>query len=396
MNIREWIESTKIAFEPQWIRRWDENPFSVPPVYLELSPAGACNHRCTFCAPEILGYKTTYLNADILAERFYEMAELREADPDKLGVRNFHIAGEGEPLLHPRLDRICESARAAGIDIGVFTNGVPMTKKRLIGILPFINLYFQASINAATPDHYAAIHQTDAIDFNRVWINLRNVVKIKKDLGSSCAIGANMTILMKSACLSDGTLIPPNFGDAEALTIMARDAGLDYVSFKPYSQHPYSSETMKLYGDIDYTPFFDIIGETNDMLREKYETDDFKVIFRVNRFKEYNEERGYNRCMATPTLWGYIQSNGTFISCSAHWTNPLFHLGNINTQTFKEIWFGERRRWLLKYMEDFDISVCRKGCQPDQDNKFLDRFRRLPQPEKERTLTMLAALPPLR
>jgi MoaA/NifB/PqqE/SkfB family radical SAM enzyme len=395
MNMRDWIESTKITFQPAWIRRWDEDPFSVPPVYLELSPAGACNQRCTFCAPEVLGYKTTYLNADILAERFYEMQEMRKADPDKLGVRNFHIAGDGEPTLHPRLDTICGSARSVGISIGILTNGVPLTEKRIYALLPHVDLYLQFSVNAGTEASYALIHQTDPKDWKRVWQNIKRVVAIKKELGSPCSLGANMTILMKSAALADGTTIPANFKEMDLLTQLAQDAGLDYVCFKPYSQHPYSRETMKLYGDTDYTPFMDVMYEKNDELRRNYETNDFAVIFRIKRFREYDDERGYRRCVATPTLWGYIQSNGTFISCSAHWTNPDFHLGNIHTQTFKEIWFGERRRQHLEWMKNFDISVCRKGCQPDQDNKFLARFQELPHREKERALATLAALPPL-
>lgn len=394
MNMRDWIESTKITFQPEWIRRWDEDPFSVPPVYLELSPAGACNQRCTFCAPEVLGYKTTHLNADILAERFAEMKELREADPDKLGIKNFHIAGEGEPLLHPRIDQICQSARAAGISVGILTNGVPLTEKRAYAILPHVDLYLQISINAGTEESYSRIHQTHPKDWECVWKNIRRIVMIKQELKCSCQIGVNLTVIAEAE--HEGKRIPSNWPEIELLVKRTKDAGVDYIAIKPYSQHPYSKKTVKLYGDATYASSIDKIAATGEYLRAQYETDQFKVIVRTDRFREYDEERGYDRCMATPTLWGYIQSNGTFISCSAHWTNPLFHLGNINTQTFKEIWFGERRRWLLDYMRNFDISVCRKGCQPDRDNKFLARFQGLSDPEKERTLTTLAALPPLR
>ena len=50
------FDSQKIGFHPDWIRRWHCDPFSVSPIYIEVSPIGLCNHRCTFCAKEVMGY----------------------------------------------------------------------------------------------------------------------------------------------------------------------------------------------------------------------------------------------------------------------------------------------------------------------------------------------------
>lgn len=394
MKIQDWIESAKVKYHPKWVKRWNEDPFSVPPEYLELSPAGACNHRCTFCGPEMLGYMTNYLKEFILAERFAEMKELREKDPDGLGWKSIQFAGEGEPMLHPKMGKIFEHARSAGIDVCMLSNGIALTEKRIHEVLPFINIYLQISLNAGTAESYALIHQTNIRDWDRLWINLANLVKIKRELGSTCQFGANMTVLVKEAVLENGTVVPPNWPDVEQLALMARDTGLDYVSFKPYSQHPYSRETMKLYGDMSYAGMMDEIVDTGDMLRDVYQTEDFEVIFRFSRFKEYEEaDRGYARCLATPTLWSYVQADGVWITCSAHWTNSDFHIGNINTQTVKEIWFGERRRQHLEFMRDFDISVCRKTCHPDKENRFLLKFQQMSPEEQQTELSVLETLP---
>jgi cyclic pyranopterin phosphate synthase len=375
MRFREWLERTKVQNHPVWVRRWAKDPFSVLPEYLELSPVGACNHRCTFCAPEMLGYKTNYLDAALLAERFAELKALRKADPDDLGVRNFHIAGEGEPMLHPYLGRIYESARSNGISVGMLTNGVPLTEARAYEIFPHLDLYLQVSINAGTMESYAAIHRTDPRDWRRIWKNIETAVRIRREVRSSSLIGVQMTVLIAEA-LDNGRLVPANWPEVEFLVQRAKESGVDYVTVKPYSQHPYSQATMKLYGNTSYASTLDGIIATGERLRLKYETGDFEVVFRFNRFKEYDETRSYEFCHVTPTLWGYIQSDGVLISCSAHWTNPLFHLGNINHQTFREIWFGETRRRHLEAMKSFDISICRKGCQPDKDNRFLAGYRK--------------------
>lgn len=392
MNINQWIEGVKVQYHPDWIQRWAKDPFSVPPVYLELSPAGGCNHRCTFCAPSMLGYHTTYLDPVILAERFAEMEELRRSDPDGLGVKSIQFAGEGEPLLHTKLGPIYQNARKAGIDVAMLTNAIPLTEKRAYEILPHVNIYMQVSVNAGTAETYAAIHQTRLQDWDRLWKNLATAVRIKRELKSSCEIGTNLTVLTKPATRGSA-VIPANWPEIELLVKRTQDAGLDYVSIKPYSQHPYSPESMALYGDMDYGPMMEEIVSVGEMLQDRYATNSFQVVFRFTRFNGSQVDRGYDRCMVTPTLWSYVQSDGVWISCSSHWTNQDFHLGNINHQTVKEIWFGERRRQHLKFMQDFDVSICRKGCHPDKENRFLLRFAQGSPSEQANELKMLASVP---
>src|SRR5207245_2591378 len=102
------------------------------------------------------------------------------------------------------------------------------------------------------------------------------------------------------------------------------------------------------------------------------ETENFKVVFRWKAFLDYEEEsRSYERCLATPTSWAYLQSDGMVISCAAHNSNPDFDLGNINQQTFAEIWWGDSRRRHIEFMKKFDISICRKNCRMHNTNEAL-------------------------
>ena len=190
-------------------------------------------------------------------------------------------------------------------------------------------------------------------------------------------------------------VVPDNWQEMESLAQLASDSGLDYVSFKPYSQHPYSEKTAALYGEMSYQELMEEIEARGAAIRERFQTERFEVVFRLTRFHEYEQaERGYSTCRATPTIWSYIQSDGTWISCSAHWTNPEFHLGNINTQTVREIWFGERRRQHLDYVRNhLDISVCRKTCHPDKENVRLEQLEGMSDDEFNRELVRIADLP---
>lgn len=385
MSLKEWIENPKVIYHQDWIRRWRQNPFSVPPIYIEISPVGWCNHRCTFCAVEMLGYPRIKLNADLLSRLLSEISQMRGEDPDGLGVKSIQYAGEGEPTLYKDLARIFRETRKAGIDIGMLTNGTGLTEKLSREIIPLVNGYIQASINGGTADTYAKIHRAPLKHWDLVWRNLDRAVNIKRKLGiTECDISANMTVL-----------IPDNWLEMELLVKKARDCGLNYVSFKPYSQHPYSKETAKLYGDMSYKDVMDEIFETGNKLIKQYSSDSFEVIFRFSRFKEYeSKERGYTTCRATPNIWSYIQSDGTWISCSAFWTDERFILGNINNQTFREIWYGERRKAHLKYVsEKLDIAECRKTCHPDKENRFLNSVANMSDAEFNQMLLGLENIP---
>ena len=45
---------------------------SLKAMSKEVSPAGACNHRCTFCALDYVGYRNRFLEADLLGARLDE------------------------------------------------------------------------------------------------------------------------------------------------------------------------------------------------------------------------------------------------------------------------------------------------------------------------------------
>lgn len=399
MSRKEWIENPKIIYHPTWLKRWRQDPFSVPPVYIEISPVGQCNHRCTFCAPEMLGYVERQLDADLLALRLQEMKLLRERDPDGLGIKSIQYAGEGEPTLHRDLVRIFEATRQAGIDIGMLTNGTGLSEKLARGIIPLVNGYIQASINAGTAESYAKIHRTPTPKhWDLVWRNLERAVRIKEELGiQGCDIGANMTVLIKETVdhQRGNDIVPANWQEMELLTRRAKDCGLNYVSFKPYSQHFYSHETAKLYGDMSYVALMDEIFEIGKDLIRRYSSSDFEVVFRFTRFEDYEKnKRSYTTCRATPTLWSYIQSDGIWISCSAYWTDQRFHLGNVKDQTVEEIWYGQKRRDHLKYvLEHLDISECRKTCHPDKENQVLHEISGMTDSEFNQALVQLQALP---
>src|SRR5690349_17098614 len=95
------IDSTKIGLHPQRVAQWLDAGddldalMQVAPIYVEISPVGQCNHRCSFCSVDYIGYKLRKIDRSVFRDAVYSMASI--------GVKSVMFAGEGEPLLHPDL-----------------------------------------------------------------------------------------------------------------------------------------------------------------------------------------------------------------------------------------------------------------------------------------------------
>ena len=69
------IDSHKLIYHVPRVNDWLNGEITYP-IYMEISPSGACNHRCTYCALDFMEYQQRYLDTNILKERLTEMGEL--------------------------------------------------------------------------------------------------------------------------------------------------------------------------------------------------------------------------------------------------------------------------------------------------------------------------------
>jgi radical SAM protein with 4Fe4S-binding SPASM domain len=341
-------------YHPDRIAQWQaagdewEKAKSVYPLYVEIAPAGACNHRCTFCAVDYIGYKTRSLEKTLLIRRVTEMAER--------GVRSIMYAGEGEPLLHRHIGEIIVQTQKAGIDVAITTNAVALNEHLIYESLGSIT-WIKASVNAGTPETYAAVHQTKADDFGRVFRNLTKAAEVKQANHYACTIGVQMVLL------------PENQHEAVILAKRSKDAGADYIVIKPYSQHLMSLTTMeKGYKDFDYSLIFPMEEEFSAL-----EDGRFKVIFRRRTMEKLlDQDRHYTICQATPFFWAYVMANGEVYGCSAYLQDSRFCYGNLNERSFTEIWEGEARQKSFHHVrQELNIVECRRNCRMDEVNRYL-------------------------
>ncbi len=53
------IDSHKLIYHIPRVNDWLDGK-TIYPLYMEISPSGACNHRCTFCGLDFMEYQSRY------------------------------------------------------------------------------------------------------------------------------------------------------------------------------------------------------------------------------------------------------------------------------------------------------------------------------------------------
>ncbi|HOZ47626.1 MAG TPA: radical SAM protein [Candidatus Hydrogenedentes bacterium] len=337
------IDSHKLIYHVERVNEWLQGRL-IYPIYMETSPAGACNHRCRFCALDFMDYRARFLDPGLFEERIAELG--------RLGLRSMMHAGEGEPLLHKNLPALIRHGKACGIDQALTTNGVLLTAPRAEGVLPYTE-WIKVSINGGSRDTYAHVHGAKPDDFDTTIRNMAHAARFRNENGLACALGMQIILL------------PENRSEVGLLARIARDIGMDYLVVKPYSQHPLSK--THIYECVSYEDE----ARLSDELRS-FDSERFRVIFRSRAMQKWDSaERPYRRCLALP-FWSYLDAGGNVWGCSMFLGDDRFFYGNIYEQTFEAIWTGERRRQSLAWVErEMDATVCRVNCRMDEINRYL-------------------------
>ena len=341
------IDGHKLHYHVSRVNDW-LNGKTIYPIYMEISPAGACNHRCTFCGLDFLEYQSRFLDAGILKKRLSEMG--------KLGLKSVMYAGEGEPFLHKNFAEIVKHTKKSGIEVAITTNAVLFKESTAEQILDTVE-WIKVSINAGTAKTYSKIHGTKPADFDKVIKNMSSAVKIRRENGYKCILGMQMLLL------------PENHHEIVLLAGIAKSIGMDYLVVKPYSQHPQSKS--RRYSKINYNDFIELSEKL-----EKLNAPEFTVIFRLKTMKKWdNAEKSYSKCIALP-FWSYIDAGGHVWGCSVFLGDKRFLYGNIYDSSFQEIWKGQKRLKSLHWMQKkMDAGKCRINCRMDEINKYLSELK---------------------
>lgn len=336
------IDSHKLNYHIGRVYDWSKGK-NIYPLYIEITPTNSCNHRCIFCAFDYMKYQPVFIDKRPLKRFLSEIAQK--------GVKSIMYGGEGEPLLHKDIGEFIIYSKNKGLDVAVTTNGILFNKELASSVLGKLT-WLRMSIDAACAATYSKIHRCPEADFKKVISNLGNAVRIKRSRKYKTTIGVQFLLLNQ------------NYDEALEIAKILKGIGADYLIIKPYSQHPFSLNRLRL--DLNYKRFLFL-----DERLKKYSKDGFQVVFRKHAMRKLSEKRPYGVCYGL-SFWSYLTSRGEIYACSCFLGDKRFYLGNIYEDSFRKIWNGKRRKRFLKMMEkEWDIKDCRVNCRMDEINRYL-------------------------
>lgn len=340
-NIR--MDSHKLIYHPEAVARWRQGE-NIYPIEIEISPSGACNHRCVFCAVDYIGYQPDFLDKDIILRDISQMS--------KRGLKSVVCSGEGEPLLNKNMPDIANGIKAYGIDVAMSSNGVLFTKE-IAGECLSAFTWIRFSLASMEKQSYHEIQRGRIGDLDIVKENLAEAVRIKKSKNLNTTLGVQ--------CL----LLPDNIEQLPDMARQLKEIGVDYLTVKPYSQHLHSENSFY----VEYDSMLELEKEL-----KQYVTNDFSVYFRANAMQKMHRAKCYRRCYGL-SFMTHIDAKGNVWPCVAHIGTEEFGYGNIYEQTFEKIWEGTKRQDVVQKMNALDINkVCREACRLDEINLYLNEL----------------------
>ncbi len=342
------IDGHKLYWHLERVAEWQKNRM-IAPLYVEISPVSYCNHQCIFCGLDFAhNQQCLALDADVLMTRISEMGQL--------GVKSIMLAGEGEPLLHPRIAEIATHAKNCGIDVAITTNGMAGSSELWVKLLPVLT-WIRFSIDAATPERYAQVHGVASTCFERTIASLKDALRVKYESGLLVTVGVQFLMIQQ------------NLADIEAALHLYSDIGVDYLSFKPYSEHP------QMLNKSGFTYSSDSIDTVERAIQNYTRSNNTKtaIIFRKEAVEAYAEGiQRFTSCCALP-FWGYVSAKGDFYTCSVYLNDDRFNVGNIYNETIESIVLGKKREQSIDLAEhQLEIGhECRVNCRMARINEFL-------------------------
>lgn len=359
MGLKQFDIQQKILWHYCEIKRWLDGE-KVYPITMEIDPTNACNEDCIWCCWQEHRQSKETMSGELMEKIIRDVAEV--------GVKGLIWTGGGEPLVNPHTVRGMELARSLGIENGMFTNGILMTPDKIPTIIKSCE-WVRVSLGAATPETFKKCHGTD--DFYKIIENVKEFVKIKKQMRSPLSFGLSMMVHKE------------NYHELFDEAKMAKELGVDYFQGKPLNQM--GSEDQEWW-ENNVIPLFkkakqELEDESFKILTAQYTQDKYgdrgsEFISNITPSLNVLDEEG-NKCHVHNFVTA-ITANGEVSFCKNLRDQKDFVIGNFHYQTLEEMWDSKRRKEIIKKINE---KGCNTFCQNGRLNQML-KFIKKPDRDK--------------
>ncbi len=356
----------------------------VGPEHVTVDPTNRCDNNCLGCWTKspLLGrfappedWHKQQMAPDVLHRTIDELADL--------GTKRIRFTGGGEPFTHPQMPEFLRHVKERNLITALTTNMTALNSKKVAEIAELGVEEVTASIWAGTPDMYARSHPTkSASAFERIEALLRELCAAKKP--ATKVYIANVIFSM-------------NYMETREMLDFALRVGADGIYFAVVDSVAPPTDGLLL-----TPPHLKVLREHLKEVRKRVEEVNVNRRFALDNFNGFLRRldsvgvvRGDYDKKAVDKLPCYvgwifcrIMPDGGVAPCCRGVDAPM---GNLNKQTFTDIWNGKKYRTFRK------MALCEKkshsyfekfGCYRTCDNlmhneKQHERVLALTDKEKE-------------
>jgi MoaA/NifB/PqqE/SkfB family radical SAM enzyme len=341
------LDGTKVGWYKDRVLAWQRGE-RIAPITMDVAWTRKCNASCNFCYAQLQASEGDVITKQNALDFLDDAAEI--------GVKGISLISDGESTVVPWFDETIEYGGRLGIQIGMSSNGVRLTKKVLDRILPHLT-YLRFNFSGGDRKRYSEIMGLQQRDYDRVVQNVKDAMEIKRRDNLPVNINMQMVLLPQDA----DQIIP--------LAKLAKQIRPDYLIFK----HTADSRDGDLGVDYHkYNALFPVFEEAEAM-----SDDTFRVAVKWSRIADEGK-RDYKRCYGPPFII-QMSGNGLIAPCGQLFNERYkkFHIGNICTERFRDIYQSDRYWEVLRYLasDEFDAQRnCGPNCLQTNSNSWLDKY----------------------
>lgn len=299
------------------------------PISVELSLTNRCNFKCVWCSD--LDLREEQGMGDIEFDALERLAK----DLAKGGTRGVVIEGGGEPTIFRRFDEAVQIFKKEGLSLGLITNGSKRLNEATIREFEWIRV----SLDASCPEEMKG---------------LKGYAHFEKVIDNIIFYSQHCPVVGLGYVATN-----QNTSQIESLILRLRETPVSYIQFRPVVDHP------------DLSPKYDF-----DYLK-KFQTHNFAVI--TDGMKENVIKGNAGLPCVSHSMSSVVTADGSVFICGRlnihKWVEPL---GNINKQSFNEIWHGAVREKQSQTV--LETSFCKQHCPECRLTKFnveIDRLKKI-------------------
>lgn len=341
------LDGTKIAWYRDRVEAWQRGE-KIAPITMDVAWTRKCNAACNFCYAQLQSSEGEVITKQNALDFLDDAAEI--------GVKGISLISDGESTVVPWFDETIEYGGKLGLQIGMSSNGVRLTKKVLERILPHLT-YLRFNFSGGDRKRYAEIMGLQQRDYDRVVQNIKDAMAIKRR--DNLPVNINMQMVM----------LPQDADQIMPLAKLAKELRPDYLIFK----HTADSRDGDL--GVDYAKYdklFPVFQEA-----ESYSDESFRVAVKWSRLQDEGR-RDYKRCYGPPFIL-QMSGNGLIAPCGQLFNERYkkFHIGNICTERFRDMYQSDRYWEVMRYLssDEFDAQKnCGPNCLQTNTNSWLDKF----------------------